>query len=139
MCAIFQEVDQLLDNRPMARLLLARKAPIERAREHILAHVNVPRRHQIVERVQIGVEADVLECAGDAQLRHPVGAGQVMFALKEQLALLRPVEAADAVEHRSLARAVGADNGANLTCMYVEVDLVEDGSTPKREGDALNL
>ena len=139
MCAIFQEVDQLLDNRPVARLLLARKAPIERAREHILAHVNVPRRHQIVERAQVGIEADILECAGDAQLRHSVGACQVIFALEEQLALLRPVEAADAVEHRSLARAVGANNGANLTCMYVEVDLVEDGSTPKREGDALNL
>ena len=134
-----QEVDQLLDNRPMARLLLARKAPIERARDHILAHVNVPRRHQIVERVQIGVEADVLECAGDAQLRHSVGACQVMFALKEQLALLRPVEAADAVEHRSLARAVGADNGADFTSKHVKLDLVEDGSTPKREGDALNL
>ena len=69
----------------------------------------------------------------------PAGAGQVMFALEEQLALLRPVEAADAVQHRRLARAVGANNGANLTCMYVEVDLVEDGRAAKRERDILHL
>ena len=99
----------------------------------------MPRRHHIVERAQVRIEADVLESAGDAQLRRFAGAGQVMFALEEQLPPLRAVKAADAVEHRSLARAIGADNGANLTCMYVEVDLVEDGSTPKREGDALNL
>jgi hypothetical protein len=97
--------------------------------EHVLLHVDVAGGHEVVERAQTGVEGDVLEGAGQAQGSDGVGRrlGQVGLAFEEDAPFLRPIEAADAVEDGGLARAVGADDGADFAGVHVEADAGQRG------------
>jgi hypothetical protein len=106
-----------------------------------LFHVNMAGGHEIIEGAQTGIEGDVLEGAGQAESRDPIsrGSGQVVLALEEDMALLRPIEAADAIEDRSLAGAVRTDNGPNFARQHVETDLAERGIPSKMERDVVNV
>ncbi len=69
-------------------------------------------------------QGDVLEGAGDALRGGFVRAHRLAGdALVGDAALLRMVEAVDAVEHRALAGAVGADDGADLVLAHIEADV----------------
>jgi hypothetical protein len=105
--------------------------PIEHRLEHVLLHVDVAGGHQVVECAQAGVEGDVLEGAGQPQGGDGVGRrlGQVGVALEEDAPFLRPIEAANAVEDGGLARAVGADDGADFTGAHGEVDALNAAFT----------
>ena len=87
------------------------------------AHVNVARRHQVVQGAQAGVQGDVLKGAGDAQLGDAMRRqAREVVPFKDDLPSVRVVEVVDAVEHRGLARAVGADDGQDLALPGVETD-----------------
>ena len=57
------------------------------------------------------------------------------FAAKRDRALLRPVDAVDDVQHRALARAVGADDRAHLVLAHVERDVGQRLDAAERERD----
>ncbi len=79
--------------------------------------------HDVVERGHPLEQRDVLEGAGEAQagdvVRRQVRA---VLALEIDPAARRPVEAADDVQHRALARAIGADDRRNLAAVDPEAD-----------------
>ena len=64
-----QEVDDVLDRRPVAQLLPARLAEPDDRGEHAVGGVVVAAEHQVVEHGQVGEQLDVLERAGHAELR----------------------------------------------------------------------
>ena len=114
---------------PLARLrhrrllgaAIGRKAEQAGDREHAGAHQLAVLRHdQIFEQRHAGEQADVLErarhagVARDAVILHALERETSAVAMQDQAAAARPVEAGEAVEHRGLAGAVGADDGGDL-------------------------
>ena len=78
---------------------------------------------------------DVLEGAGDAQAGDFMGCdARQGLALKQDLTLGRGVDAADQVEDRGFARAVGADQGEDFTLAHLEADLVDGQQAAKTNG-----
>src|SRR5262249_60673349 len=78
-------------------------------------------RHDVVERGHALEQRDVLEGARDAAQRRLVGPHRrTRLTLERDAALLRVIEAVDDVEHRGLARAVRADDGADLAFAGIE-------------------
>ena len=97
---------------------------------HQLVSVAVAADQQVLQDGGVLEQLDVLERArdpqaGDAvrwlgcQLDHPVGAGVV------DMAGGGGVDAADEVEHRGLAGAVGADQGEHLALVDIEADIAD--------------
>ncbi len=89
-------------------------------------------------------ELDVLEGPGDAQLGDLVRAqpGQVVGGTvpvhKADLALLRMVEAADAVEQAGLAGAVGSDDGEDFPVSHVQTDAAQGSHATEVQADVFN-
>src|SRR5882672_1825365 len=135
-----QEVDDALDGGAVGQLLGARGAPPERVGEDVAAHLEQAPRHDVVEHAHALEEGDVLEGARDAERRHvgrpqarAVGAGEADTALGGL------VEAADDVEQRGLAGAVGADDGQDLAALDLEAHLVQRHQRAEAHADGLDL
>ena len=66
------------------------------------------------------------------------GASRVMSRPPNAIAAAqRPVDAADAVQHRGLARTVGADQAQQLACAGLEGDVLQHLQAAEGECDAL--
>ena len=96
--------------------------------------------HDVVEHAHALEQRQVLEGARHAHLGHlarvhvPEG-----LAAEGDGALLRLVDAVDAVEHRALAGAVGADDGAHLVLAHVEADVGQRLDAAEAQADVLHV
>src|SRR5262249_89615 len=118
-----EKVDDLLDAVALFDLFRERRPDAQQLPEEPAAHLQRAPRHDVVERGHALEQRDVLEGARDAA--HPRFGGphrRARLALERYAALLRVIEAVDDVEHRRLARAVRANNGADLAFTDVERD-----------------
>jgi len=99
----------------------------------------VPRRHDIVQRTQAGVELNILKGARQAQLCRPVRP-DASYAppLKINLPLLRLVEAIDAVQQTGLAGTVGADM-ARISFSRTSRLTSTSALTPPKERERLSI
>src|SRR5262245_57868418 len=102
-----EEVDDAFDEFAVHHLLALRAGQLQRLREQVALHLEVAARHQVVDHVHALEQGQVLERARDAHLGHLARVHVAEGAAAEaDRALLRLVDAVDAVEHRALARAV---------------------------------
>src|ERR1700677_4325692 len=133
-----QEIDDLLAELPMPDLLGERRAMSQGLPEQALAHAQVSPRHDVVERRHALEQRDVLERARYAVACRFVRAhARARLAAKQDLALLRLVEAVDDVEHRRLAGAVRPDDRANLAFADVERHVGDRPDAAERKRDVL--
>src|SRR5690606_16285779 len=121
-----EELDDLLDDLAMTRLLALRPVEIEEGLRDRTAHVEMASDHDVVDDAHPREDVRALEGArkagpGDRVHRH----GADVLAEERDASLLRPVEAAQAVHQGSLARAVGADDGEELVLPNRHRDVVE--------------
>src|SRR5258708_2916908 len=123
----------------MLDFLARRRADAQRLPEQAGLHAEVASRHDVVERRHAAKQRDVLEGAADALLGRLVRAHlAASHALVGDGALLRMIEAADAVQHRRLAGAVGTDDGADLALGDIEADIGERLHAAERQADVLD-
>ena len=102
----------------------SRRADAQRLQEEVALHLQVAPGHDVVEHAHALEQRQALEGARDAHLGHLVRVHVLEgLAAEGDRALLRLVDAVDAVEHRALAGAVGADDGAHLVLAHVEADV----------------
>src|SRR4029077_10101527 len=101
------KLDQLFDPRAVRHLFLLCETPIDKGRQHPGLHPHVAAQHYVVEHRHAAEERDVLERTRDAECRDLrwSGAGYVV-TLKDDRARVRPIEPADHVEERGLARTI---------------------------------
>src|SRR5690606_19193838 len=96
--------------------------------------------HDVVQDAHALEQRQVLEGAGDAHFRHLPALHVAEGATAEaDAALLRLVHAVDAIEHRALAGAVGADDGAHLVLAHVEGDVGERLHAAEGERDVFHV
>src|SRR5262245_1138003 len=133
-----QEVDDALDGGAVGQLLGAGRAPPERVGEDVAAHLQQPARHDVVEHGHALEQRHVLEGARDAELRYlrrleprAVGAGEADVSLGGL------VEAADHVEQRGLAGAVGPDDGEDLAALDLQAHVLERQQRAEADADGL--
>ena len=135
-----REVDDFFDALAVGDFFALCPPPEERARQHGLPHVDVPRRHQVVQHRGIGVERDILESAGDAQRRAFVGRhARDVDAFKADAAGLRRIKAVDAVDEAGFSRAVGSDDGEDLASLDLEVDALQRLDAAKTQRDVIDM
>ncbi len=109
------ELDHFLHRAPVLDLGLAHAAQEEAFGENARPHPRVARDEQVLEHRHVREELAVLEGAGDAERGDAVRSrARDVLAREFDPARARTVDAADAVEHRSLARAVRADQREQL-------------------------
>ena len=134
-----EEVDDLLDLAAVLDLLGERRAEAEDLPEEAAVHLQGAAGHDVVERRHAAEQRDVLEGARDAAARRLVGPHlRARLALEGDAAFLRMVEAVDDVEHRGLAGAVRADDGADLALADVERHVGERLHAAERERHVLD-
>ena len=94
----------------------------------------------VVLHTQVGKQADVLEGAGDAG---PVDLGSAhavgVLAIEQDGAPGGLIHLGEQVEHRGLARAVGADKAGNLCAADGEVELIDSGQAAEVDAQVLAL
>jgi hypothetical protein len=121
---------------------LAHLAGEENFAEQAAAVVRVAPDQQVLQHGGVLEQLDVLEGACNAQRCNFVWrlAGQRNHALRAQvsdLALGGGVDAADEVEHRGLACAVGADQGEDFALAHIEAHIVDGQHAAKAHGKVL--
>src|SRR5262249_1522144 len=121
-----QKVDHALDERAVRQLLALRRSPPDRVEQKVTAHLQQATGHEVVEHAHALEERDVLKRAGNTELGH-VGCGQAraITPLEQDAAFVRMVEAADDVQERRLAGAVGADDREDLSALDVQADIAQ--------------
>lgn len=101
-------------------------------------------RDRIIGSWWAGSEEDTIP-AGDAAKGYMSatwnvsGKGVPLLAVKDDRAFLRMVDAIDDIDHRTLAGAIGADDGANLVLADVERDIGQCLDAAKRERNILQI
>src|SRR5574343_1176638 len=135
-----EEIDDVLDELAVRALLAFGGAPADGLLEDVRLHLEVAPRHDVVDHAHALEEREVLEGARHAHLgdltRVHVREG---LATEGDLAFLGRVDAVDAVEHRALAGAVGADDGADLVLADVEADVGQRLDAAEAQGDVLHV
>jgi hypothetical protein len=116
-------------------LFLLRESPVRERAQHPGLHVDVSAEEQVVEDGHATEQRDVLEGSGDAELgdlaRRQLGH---VAALEDDAAGIGMIEAADHVEHRGLAGAVGPDDREDLALLSFERDTGDSLDAAKRLG-----
>ena len=106
----------------------------------LVLHLQVAAGHDVVEHAHALEQRQVLERARHAHLgdlaRVHVPEG---LAAQADRALLRLVDAVDAVEHRALAGAVRADDGADLVLADVEADVGQRLDAAEAKADVVHV
>ena len=92
----------------------------------IVRGVQIAGDDHVAQNREVGEQADILERAADAQLRHPMGraAGDIR-AVEDDLAAVRRVNAGDVVEDGGLTGAIGADEAMNLSRLQHHAEIVD--------------
>jgi hypothetical protein len=135
-----EEVDDLLDLLAMLDLFLQRRPVPEHLPAEVAMHVDRAAGHDVLQRRHALEQGDVLEGAGDALAHGMVWLHRpALDAAESDDAFLRRVEAVDDVEHRGLAGAVGADDGADLALAHVEGDVGDRLDAAEGERDVVHL
>jgi hypothetical protein len=107
--------------------------------QEVRFHLQVAPGHHVVEHAHALEQGDVLEGAGDALGGRLVGTHLVARLPEvDDGALLRVVDAVDDVEHRALAGAVRADDGADLAALDLEADAGERLDAAETQADVLD-
>ena len=134
-----EELEQVLDLLAVRDLFLLRQAPVHERGEDARAHAHVPAEHEVVEHAHALEERDVLEGARNPALgnaaRRQVGD---VLALERDAPAVGPVEAADHVEQRRLAGAVGPDDREDLAPADLEAHVIDGHHPAEMLGDALD-
>ena len=103
-----------------------RRAEAQQLPEEIRVHLQRAARHDVVERAHAAKQRDILERARDAADRRLMRAHfRARLALEQNAAVLRMIESVDHVEHRGLAGAVRADDGADFALADIERNIGE--------------
>jgi len=124
---------------PVLELLAPRAADPDRLLQEIAAHLQVAPGHDVVEHRHALEERDVLEGARDAERGRLVRMHVAeLAAAKADGAGLRVVHAVHHVEHRALAGAVGADDGAHFVLAHIERNTVERSYAAEGERHAFH-
>jgi hypothetical protein len=122
------------------RLALRAADPIHHARDKVVAHQVVAADHDVVEHRHVREQRQVLEGAADAEAGAVVDRGAPeRLAHVDELAAARPIAAGDAVEHRGLAGAVGADDGKNLPALDMKTDVGQRLHAAETDRDVRHL
>ena len=122
--------------RAVRELLAPRAAEPDRLLEEGRLHLEVAAGHDVVEHRHALEQRDVLERARDALRGRVVRVhAAARRAAERDRALLRVVDAVDDVQHRALARAVRADDRADLVLAHVEADVGQRLHAAERERD----
>src|SRR5215468_4688097 len=128
--------DELARRLACLLLLAAHPGQLERVAREVAARAAVHAYQHVVEHAHGGEEGEVLEGAPDAELGDVMGGcGDDGAPFEEDVALLRSVEASDAVEERRLARAVGTDQSHDLTGAHLEGDGIESHDATEAHRD----
>ena len=141
----FEKVNDVFDHLAMTDLFFLGKAPVEAAAEHTAFHVNVTSQHQVVEHGHVAKKLDVLKRTRNAQAGDLRGAQVRDFMLaaglveETDVARLRVIEAADAVEHGGFTGAVGADDSKDFTLEGIHTDAGDGAHAAEVERDLINL
>ena len=134
-----EEVDDSLDRLAVLDFLALRRSDVERLPEQAGLHAQIAAGHDVVERRHALEQRDVLEGPRDALLGRLV---RFHLAAPDPLvgdgALLRMIEAVDAVQHRRLAGTVGTDDGADLALGDVKADVGQCLYATERQADVLD-
>ena len=105
-----------------------------------MAKTAIHRRADIVENTERAEEADVLECAGNAEGGDAVG---LLIVERDAIEADRPargfVNAGDDVEDRRLPRPVWADEADHLLRGDVKIQIADGAQAAKFHGDLLEL
>ena len=110
------------------------RAPADGLLEQIGLHAQVAPSHDVVQHAHALEQGDVLKGAGDARGGGVVRAHLLACrALVGDDAVLRMVESVDDVEHRRLARAIGADDGADFAFADVERHIADRAHAAERQ------
>jgi hypothetical protein len=104
--------------------------------------VRVAADQQVLQHRGVLEQLDVLEGARNAQRRNLVRGlfGELERPLRSEIGDLAGggrVDAADQVEHRGLAGAVGADQREHLAALHVEADLVDGQHAAEAHAEVL--
>ena len=135
-----QEVDDVLYDPPVLHLLTLGWPEPQGTGQPGPLHADVATQQQVLQHRHMRKEFDVLERTGNAQFGYPVWAAtHDGLALPPDVALLRVVHLADAVEDRSLTGPVGTDDGVQLFGPDLKGH-VGDGLDPlEPQADAVHL
>src|SRR5471032_3674139 len=97
------------------------------------AAMQIASRQYVVEHAHAPEQRDVLKRACNATMRRVMRThATALGAIETHGALLRPVDAVNHVEQRTLACAVGADQRTDLALVDVEADVGDRLDTAKR-------
>src|SRR5687768_6055909 len=93
----------------------------------------------ILYRGHILEQADVLICAGDAHVSHPVWreTGDI-FAIQQDFTFFRVIEPGNTVEECGLACSIRSNNAMDGVFLDVEVDLAQCLESAKALGDFIS-
>ena len=135
-----QEVDDLLDLPAVFDLFLLRRAPVNSLLQEAGFHLQVAPGHDVIKRRHTLEERDVLEGTGNPLFRGVMGPHLLTgFPLEGDGALLRMVDAVDAVEHAALAGPVRADDGEDFMLAYLEAHVGESLDPSEGERDVVDF
>ena len=135
-----EKVDDLLAIFAMLDFLRQRRSIAPKLPEEAFVHAQRAAGQNIVERRHAFEQRNILEGASDAlcsrlMRAHPAA----RRAFIGDAALLRMIKAVDDVEHRRLAGAVRADDGAYLAAPDFEGDVADGAHPAEGERDVLNI
>src|SRR5260221_473669 len=113
---------------------------LENCTDHSCTRARVAPDHHVLERRQIGEQADVLEGARDARDRDPIGRepGDALSIEKKQ-PLIRRVNAGEQVEQRGLARPVRSDQSKDLAARDRERNVLQRADAAEALRNVLDL
>jgi hypothetical protein len=112
----------------------------QRLHEQVALDLEVAPGHDVVDHAHALEQRQVLEGASHTHLGHLAAVHVVeRLATEGDGALLRRVDAVDAVEHGALAGTVGADDGADFMLLHVERNVGQRLDAAKAQADVLDV
>jgi hypothetical protein len=131
-----EEADELEGLGPDAGLLAGDPGQAERVGEEIAPRAAVDADHDVLEHRHGREQREVLEGPADTEPGDAM-AGQAEDgpALEQDVAVVGRVEAAEAIEERGLAGAVGPDESHDLPGLHLEGDPLERDNAPEPHRD----
>ena len=135
-----EKLDDLLDLFARRDFFIPRTTEKERGFEHTRSGMHVAADENVLDHRAVLEQRQVLEGAADAQareIRRPFT--RDVGAVKNDAAARRPQHAADEIEQRCLAGAIGADDAADLAARHVEADVGHGAQATEGAGQRFDL
>src|SRR3990167_4130739 len=136
----FEEVDDFFNRFAVLELFLLGWANAQGLQQQVAFDFQVAARHDVVEHAHALEQRQVLEGAGHAHHGHLVAVHVPEgLAAKGDGALLRRVNAIDAIEHGAFAGAIGPDDGADFVLLDVERNIGQRVDAAKAQADVFDI